>query len=193
MPSNTRQAMLFGVLIVAVLVTLAFRMAQSYDHWQGDESTYGAFASRVAAGNIPYVDWSPGFSLAYSPWFAVGLEGANAQLAMRIATSSALLLIFGVTIFRFTRDRWLTLLLTLAFAAHPMFSVGMTLRVFTALVIALVLLATTFERKGTGFALLLIALGTLVRPEFWIWYALTLVVLVVWPLRLLLRKHFKRR
>ncbi len=174
---HTALLLSFGAVIVAVL---AVRMNQSYDHWQGDEGSYLTFATRVADGHLPHVDWSPGFTLLYAPFIAVGLEGADAQLAIRIASSISLILIFGFAFQRMFHNPWLTVILTLAIAAHPMLSVGMTLRVFTAAVVALVLLASTHERKGAGLALIVIAAATLVRPEFWIMYVLVLAAVVIW-------------
>lgn len=175
--AQTILLLFLGALVVTVL---AVRMSQSYDRWQGDEGSYLTFATRVADGHLPYVDWSPGFALAYAPFFSVGLEGPDAQLAIRITSAVALLLIFGFTIHRTFRNPWITVIFTLAIAAHPMLSVGMSLRVFTAALVALVLLASTHERKGAGLALIVIAAATLIRPEFWIMYALVLAAVLIW-------------
>lgn len=155
-------------------------MFQSYDHWQGDERSYIALADRVKDGNLPYVDWSPGFAVMYAPIVAFGLDDADSQLLIRLFSSVALLAVFGFASYRIFRKPWLAVILTLAIAAHPMLSVGMTLRVFTAALIALIMLASTHERRGVGLALVVIAIATLVRPEFWILYALLLVIALAW-------------
>ncbi len=159
---------------------MAVRMSQSYDRWQGDEGSYLTFATRVAEGNAPYVDWSPGFVLLYSPIVAAGFEGADAVLAVRVLSSGLLLAIFGFAANRILGKTWLALILTLALVAHPMLSVGMSLRVLTAAIVALVLLVSTNQRRGVGWALIVLAAATLVRPEFWILYILALVAALFW-------------
>ena len=174
------EGLLLAVVGLLGLLVFTVRMVQSYDHWQGDERTYASFADRVADGHLPFVDWSPGFTLVYSPLFAMGLDDAIAQLIARVLFSVLLLVLVGMIVWRVTRDRRLTAISMLAAGLHPMLSVGMTVRIFTAVLLVAPLLAITYKGKGLGIALIILAFATLARPEVWIVYVLVLAIAALW-------------